>query len=234
VVAVVLADRLHGGVVGLRLLHRSPVGAHQPRRAAGGRRHGARTQESGDRLWYTLRYYYHSDNCIPNFMGYAVPVPQFRACWWSGTASGGEQEGGSHPVRWSAFIGGEQAQDLPHAGRSYSACLHVPHSHSARVLNDAAVPDVRWRYADVFGGRGLQDEALLLLARHLAHHLQPVREQLLDHPVLQAHQGLHQIRLLPDHVGDRRSADAGVYRARRCEHGRAQEAVVVVWWCQGG
>lgn len=80
--------------------------------------------------------------------------------------------------------------------------------------------------AHAAGDRGLQDEAVRPGAGAVAVLRQRVRQRLLDAALIQAHAGLPQVRLLPDHVGHRGAADGGVPGARGGEHGRAQEEVV--------
>ena len=62
----------------------------------------------------------------------------------------------------------------------------------------------------------------------LAQRPQLLLQRLVEHPRLQAHEGLPQVRLLPDSLGDRRPADGGVPRPGRGLHGRAEEEVVIL------
>ena len=65
------------------------------------------------------------------------------------------------------------------------------HCHCADRAEPGGLP------ADGAGHRGLQDQAVRPRPRHLAQRPQLLLQRLVEHPRLQAHEGLPQVRLLP-------------------------------------
>jgi len=69
------------------------------------------------------------------------------------------------------------------------------------------------------GGHRLQNQASSVDPRLVASSHQRLLQRFLDHPRLQAHARLPQVRLLPDHFGYRRPAVGGGAWAWRGVHG---------------
>lgn len=76
------------------------------------------------------------------------------------------------------------------------------------------------------GGHRVQDKAGCSHSGCLALCHQCLLQCLLDHSSLQAHARLPQVRLLPDHICDRRSTACGSTRSWWSLHGREEEGVV--------
>merc|ERR1712126_596462 len=114
---------------------------------------------------------------------------------------------------------GKQTQDVPTAGRTDSPRFYVPHSPSLRDVRNADRAKRCRISVDGVGHCWLQDKAVCPGPRHLAQHPQLLLQCVVEHPRLQTHARLPQIRFLPDALSDWRTLDGGLTGTWRNVHG---------------
>lgn len=192
---------------------------------------GALSFSRTHRLWNSFWNSYTSDIGIQHLMGCSLLIKKLGPHRRSAAASRGVSFGRAQHVRGRSHHGREQAEDVPAADGSHLAGVHVP--HVAPLRNERPQHPARSGRvgAHGVGHRRLQDEAVGPHPRDVADVPQPVPERVVDHSLLQADAGLPQIRLLSDHVRDRRAAHDRFPRTRRSFYGRAQEKMVNVNNC---
>ncbi len=138
-----------------------------------------------------------SDHRLQHPVGPAVPVPQPGSLRRAPAGPGRVQGGGQVALPRRPLPGGEQAQGVPPADRPHPARLHVRHAAPLRHLPRADRAERGRLRPHGARLRRVQDQAERARPRPLAQRPQLLLQRLVEHPQLQAHEGLPKVRLLP-------------------------------------
>ncbi|XP_026099517.1 surfeit locus protein 4 isoform X1 [Carassius auratus] len=166
------------------------------------------------------------DGRLQYSVGSQVPHEEPGSRWRTAAAAGRVSLRGEEHVCRRAVDGTELSEAVHAAGRTCASGAHVHDAAALRLRLLLHPAEHGGHGAHRPGGRGLEDETGRSDAGAVAPGHQRLLQRLLDGAFLQTHARLPEVRLLPDHVGDRRPAAGGGARPRRRLGGREEEAVV--------